>query len=98
VPGTNPLKLISDYITRIADLAEAEGRALKANAAKVGTALAVVLAAAIIGVGAVGLLLAAAWLALSKTLGDIQASLIAGLIALTITGALLWTARRILHR
>lgn len=56
------------------------------------------LAAAIIGVGAIGLLLAAAWLALSKALGEIEASLIAGLIALTITGALLWTARHILRR
>jgi hypothetical protein len=79
---------------RIADLAEAEGRALKRNTAALGVALALILLAALVAFAGIGAVLAGLWLLLEDGVGPAWASIIIGAAALALAGALLLAASK----
>jgi hypothetical protein len=72
------------------EVARAEGRELKKVSVKLGLGLGVILAAAPLALGGLGLLLAALFLALREPVGPAGAAAIAGVIALGLSGGLLW--------
>lgn len=84
---------ISELLVRAADLAEAEGRALRYHSVRVGTALGLVLAAALLLVGSLVAILAGAHMALRHRLGPEWAWLISGVVGLGFAALLLWLAK-----
>lgn len=88
-------RLIAEFIVRIADLAEAEGRLLRRAVARLGMGLSlIVVASALVLLGA-GLLLAGAWIAIGQQIGPAWASAITGGMALVLAGAALFTSVRL---
>lgn len=88
------MQRIAELLVRIADLAEAEGRALRAMTVRVAFGVCMlVVAAAVLLAGAL-LLIAAAYLATAQSIGPAGASALAGGIALGGGGGLLWLGRR----
>lgn len=88
------IKIVTDLILRVTELAEAEGRALRKHAASLGLAFAFVLAAMMIAVAAIIALLAALFIVLAAQVGNAGAALIVGVLALFISGGLLWLASK----
>lgn len=89
------LKVLSEFVVKVADLAEAEGRQLRAVVAAVGLGLALVIVAALIAVVGIGLLILAVYKAFESSMGPAWAACVSGAIALTIagiTGFLGWRA------
>lgn len=85
-------KHVSEFVVRVADLLEAEGRVLRRVLGKLGLGLSISLVAAVVLLVACGLLLAGAWLGLAQPLGPAWASAITGLMALIIAVGLLYIA------
>lgn len=80
---------------RVADLVEAEGRTLRRAAAKLGLGLALtVTAALLLFVGSAGLL-AGLWLGLRAAVHPAWASVITGVVALSLAGIFLFVASRL---
>jgi sterol desaturase/sphingolipid hydroxylase (fatty acid hydroxylase superfamily) len=87
------LETLAQFVVRLADLAEAEGRAVRASAFRLLTAAAIFLVAAAAGTsGAALILLAVFWLV--RPAGPVPAALVTGVFALAVGGGLLWIARQ----
>ena len=89
------MKPIGQFITRIADLIEAEGRALRASSVSVGLAIALALAAALLAVGGLGLIAWGVFEALRSAAGLIGAALVSGVLLLACAGVLVWIVTRL---
>ncbi|HEY3244387.1 MAG TPA: hypothetical protein VGM03_13660 [Phycisphaerae bacterium] len=88
------MESLATFVVHVADLVEAEGRAMHAATLRLLTAAAVLLIAASAGIGGATLVL----LAVYRTLEPMSATLAAaltGLLALAIGGLLAWLARRV---
>ena len=78
----------------VLDLAEAEGRTLRHGAVRVASAVFVLLVAAIVALGGLGMLVWSLFLGFaSMEIGANWAALWTGLITLLVSGALLWIAK-----
>lgn len=80
------LKVLSEFVVKVADLAEAEGRQLRAVVAAVGLGLALIIVAALIGVVGLGLLIFAVYKGFEASMGPAWAACVSGVIALAIAG------------
>ena len=88
------LRHLSEFTTRVFDLIEAEGRALRAVVARVGLGLSLTIVACLLLLVGVGLLLAGAWLRLEQSVGPAGASAITGILTLALAaGALALAAK-----
>lgn len=87
------LKLVSELVVRIADLAEAEGRTLRQMILRLLFAAAIIAGVTVLLLGGVGLLLAAGYMGLARALGPAWAALLMGLASLGIAGGVLWMNR-----
>jgi hypothetical protein len=88
------VKALSRLIVKLADLLEAEGRALRSGAVNIGLAAAIAFAGAIVGVAGIGLLSWAVFALLRRVLGPPGAAAICGLALLACAGVLLWIVRK----
>ena len=86
---------IAEFVVRIADLAEAEGRLLRRSAARLGLGLAfIAVAAGLVFLGA-ALLLAGVWIGIGQAIGPVWASAITGGLALLLAASALFAAVRL---
>jgi multisubunit Na+/H+ antiporter MnhG subunit len=89
------LKVLTETVISLFDLAEAEGRLLKQKAVQtIGVGL-LMLVAAILFLIALGLLLAALYFALVNVLTPASSYLIVSIIAALMAGGMLWLAMRL---
>lgn len=86
---------VPELIVRAADLAEAEGRALRAITVRMALGLAVMLVACGALLGGTALLLAALYIATAERAGPAAGALVTGLVALAIGGTLAWLGHRL---
>lgn len=86
------MRMLTDFIVRVADLAEAEGRSLRAGARSL--ALMIALVAGGVGLALIGACsaLGGLWLLLADALGFAGASLLVGGVAALIGGGVAWFA------
>jgi hypothetical protein len=89
------LRALTELIIALLELLEAEARALRSGAFRLGLALALLGAAGVLTVGGVGLILRALYLYLAIFLGQATATLLIGLVTLLVAGELVWSARRL---
>lgn len=82
------LKGLSEFVIKVADLAEAEGRQLRAIVSMIAMGFAFVITAALVSVIGVGLLVLALYNSLEDSMGPAGAALIAGVVTLGISGGL----------
>lgn len=80
------LKTLSEFVIKVADLAEAEGRQLRAIVVSVGIGLAMVLTAALVMFVGLGLLVFAVFKGFEQSIGTAWAACASGAIALLIAG------------
>lgn len=88
------LKVLSEFVIRVADLAEAEGRHLRTIVAAVAIGFAFVAVAAMLAVIGAGLLFYAMFEALRDSMGPAPAALVTGLATLMVAGLLGFVGRR----
>jgi hypothetical protein len=89
------LKSFAKFITRVADLAEAEGRALRQSTVAVGLAIALALAASAISVGGLALVAWGIFESFRSVAGFIGAAFISGMFLLACAGGLIWLVIRL---
>ncbi len=95
--GGRALKLLSEYIVRIAELLEAEGRAARRAVEKLGVGLSLVIVAAALVLAGCLLVFAGLLLGLKSTqLGWPGAAAITGAATLVAAGAIFWGASRLM--
>lgn len=82
------LKVLSEFVIRIADLAEAEGRQLRDSFSAIAAGAAMLTTAALVSVIGLGLLVYAMFEAMEDSMGPAPAALVTGLITLGISGGL----------
>ena len=82
------MKSVAKFIVHVADLIEAEGRALRQSSISVGLAIAISLGAALVGVGGLGLVAWGIFEALKSATSVIGAAFISGVFLLVCAGAL----------
>ena len=87
------MKALSRLIVKLADLVEAEGRALRSGVMHAGLAFSFALAAAAIGVGGVGLVGWSIFTLLRNGIGEPGAAAICGVALLACAGGLIWIIR-----
>lgn len=92
------MRAVARFITKVADLVEAEGRALRRSSVAVALAAALALAAGLVGVGGVGLVAWGLFEALRSATGVIVAAFICGVFLLMCAGGLIWTVIRLGRR
>jgi hypothetical protein len=88
------VKPVARFIVKLADLAEAEGRALRAGSVHVGFAIALAVAGAVLGIIGVAAIGWAIFAALSLAMPAPAAAAICGVVLLGCSGGLLWTVRK----
>lgn len=88
------MKPVSRFIVKLADLAEAEGRALRAGAVHVGFAIALAVGGAVLGVIGIAAIAWAIFAALAAGMGAPGAAAVCGVVLLAAAGVLLWTVRK----
>jgi hypothetical protein len=89
------VKSLAKFIVRVADLLEAEGRALRESAVSVGLAIALALGAAAIGVGGLGLIAWGIFESLRSAMNVIGAAFFSGLFLLVCAGGLVWLVMKL---
>jgi Putative Actinobacterial Holin-X, holin superfamily III len=89
------LRGLAELIIALLELLEAEARALRSGALRVGLSLAFLGAAGILMLCGVGLILRALYLYLDIVLSPPTATLITGVVTLLVSGGLVWCARRL---
>lgn len=95
--GGPALKLLSEYIVRIAELLEAEGRAARRAVERLGTGLSLVVVASAIVLAGCLLVFAGLLLGLKSTaMGWPGALALTGAVALGVAGWLFWWASRLM--
>jgi hypothetical protein len=87
------VKSLARLTVAAANLAEAEGRALRENVVTVAVSVGLVLGATVLGLAGLGYLLWALYRVLLEPVGEPLAALITGVVAVVIAGALLWVAK-----
>lgn len=90
------LRSISEYIVRVTDLLEAEGRRLRAGAMQVGVALALVLGAVALGVLAFALVMFAIHTGLTPVIGQAWSAVIVAALCVLGAGGFAWAAKKTL--
>jgi hypothetical protein len=85
-----PLKWLREFIVSLANLIEAEGRALRAGTVRIGVGIAGLLVAALILFGGLGLMVAALVVGLDTVMATGWALVIAGLVCILLAGGLAW--------
>ncbi len=85
---------LSDFAIALVELAEAEVRAARKGIVKLGVALVLVLLAGILFLAALTFFFNVLYLWLLGTMTQISALFLCGLVALAISGGLLWFVRR----
>ncbi len=89
------MQSVTELIVRIADLCEAEGRALRAMSIRLALGVAIILVSAAALAAGVALLLGAVFFAIQAQTGTTVAALITGVLALGTGATLAWLGRRI---
>lgn len=89
------MQTITEFIVRVADLAEAEGRLLRSTSIRLAFALGIILVATGVIVAGVVLLLGAVYLAAAAWLGPAAGAALTGALALVTGGLLAWLGHRI---
>lgn len=89
-----PFRWLREFIVSLANLLEAEGRALRSGIIRTGIGIAGVCIAAVILLGGLGLLMASGIVALSSIMSPALALLSAGLGCLLVAGVVAWTMVR----
>lgn len=88
------MRSITELIVGVADLAEAEGRVLRAMTVRVASGLALIIVAAAAFTAGVALLLGAIYIATAGHAGAPVAAAVTGAVALLLGGILAWLGRR----
>ncbi|MGA2499934.1 MAG: hypothetical protein ABSH20_19525 [Tepidisphaeraceae bacterium] len=86
-----------NIVIAAADLAEAEGRALRHGIARVALAIVIFLAAGLLALAGAAAVAWAGFVGLSAVMPLAAALALEGLLFITLSGATLWTARRLLR-
>jgi hypothetical protein len=89
------LRALVELIIALLELLEAEARAVRSGAFRLGLCVALLGAAGVLFTGGIGLILWALYLYLAISLGQATAALAIGLVTLLVTGGLVWSARRL---
>lgn len=89
------MKSVSELLVRAADLAEAEGRALRASVAKSATGLGLIATSTAALIAGVLFVLASVFIAVAERVGNSLAALVTGVVAFVIGGIFLWQGRKI---
>jgi hypothetical protein len=89
------LRGLAELIIALLELLEAEARALRAGAFRLGLSVALLGAAGVLFVGGVGFILRGLYLYLAIWLGQATATLLIGWVTLFVAGGLIWSARRL---
>jgi hypothetical protein len=89
------LRALAELLIALLELLEAEARALRSGAFRLGLSLALLVTAGILTLSAVALILRALYLYLVIILSPPTATLITGVVTLPVAGGLVWTARRL---
>ncbi len=88
------MQTVTQLIVRVADLAEAEGRALRTSALRLALGVGLIAVAAGALMAGVGLLLGAVYIAIADRAGTASGAAVTGALALAAGGLLAWTGRR----
>lgn len=88
------MKRITDLIVRVADLAEAEGRTLRAMVAQTALGLAWIAVGGVVVLIGLVLVLAAVYLAAADGMGPAGGAVVAGAVGLMVGGGLAWLGHR----
>jgi hypothetical protein len=88
------LRALAELIIALLELLEAEARALRSGAFRLGLSLALLVTAGILTLSAIALILRALYLYLAIILSPPTATLITGVVTLLVAGGLVWIARR----
>lgn len=88
------MRSISELLVRIADLAEAEGKLLRASVMRLASGLALFVVAIVAALAGFGFLLASIFLATSSQAGYPIGALVSGFVAVALAGGLAWTGKR----
>jgi hypothetical protein len=89
------LKALAELVIALLELIEAEARALRSGALRLGVMLALLGTAALFTCVGLALLLRALYLYLLMVLIPATATLLTGIATLLVAGGLLWSARRL---
>jgi hypothetical protein len=89
------LSALADLSIALVELLEAEGRALERGLVRVTASSGLAISAAVLGLAGLGLCLWGVYLYLATVLAAPLAALATGLLTLTVSGGLLWTALRV---
>lgn len=92
------LQGLSDFVIKVADLAEAEGRQLRSVVTAILVGFALIIAAACVLVVSIGLLVLALYSALSEALGPAWGALISSIVAAGIAALLAWIGWRMMSK
>jgi hypothetical protein len=87
------MELLARFVVQLADLVEAEGRAVRASTFRILTAVVIFMIAAAMSTAGAALVLLSVYLLLMPV-STVLAAVITGMLALSAGGALLWIARR----
>jgi hypothetical protein len=89
------LKALVELLIAVLELFEAEARALRTGVFRLGLCMALLGIAALLSAGGIGMILHALYLYLVIVLGQATATLVIGLVTLSLAGGLIWSARRL---
>ncbi|MFO0827324.1 MAG: hypothetical protein U0572_04170 [Phycisphaerales bacterium] len=85
---------MTEFIVRVADLAEAEGRLLRATTVRVAGGVALIVLASILFAAGAGLLLASLYVVVAHAGGAALGAATTGLVAVLLGGVVTWLGRR----
>lgn len=86
---------LSELVVRVFDLAEAEGRVLRAQLSKIGIGLAIRWVAGVVLLVGLVMIGVALWLGVAEVAGPAWASLATGVLGVSMALALFWIAGRV---
>jgi len=89
------LRALAELLIAFLELLEAEARALRSGAFRLGLSLALLGTAGTLALASVALIMWALYLYLAIILSPPTATLITGMVTLLVAGALVWSARRL---
>ena len=89
------MSALAELTLALAELLEAEGRALQRGVVRAAIAIGVVAATAVLGLAGLGLCLWGVYLYLATMLTPPLAAFATGALTLVVSGGLLWTALRV---
>lgn len=90
------MESLANLVVAAADLMEAEGRSLRRQLTRLGTAATLLIVAALLGMFGIGFLLYGLFWLLAEQMSNPAAAACFGLVALGLAGGIAWTARKII--